>query len=209
MPYNPDIHHRRSIRLKDYDYSQAGAYFFTIKTQNRAQLFGTIAEGQMALSPAGEMVLRVWEQLPERFEDWDLDDFVIMPNHVHGILVVGAAEGDYKNRPYDDDHIVFGDLRRGEPRVRPNLPDNQLARPEGTEDGSLGRVIQAFKSLTTFEYTKGVKQLGWPPFDRKVWQTNYHERIIRDEAELNFKREYIINNPLKWETDEENPTRTA
>ncbi|MCI0596714.1 MAG: hypothetical protein L0Z48_09285, partial [candidate division Zixibacteria bacterium] len=91
MKYNPDVHHRRSIRLKEYDYAQAGAYFVTICTQGREGLFGGIKNGGMELNPAGQMVQTVWEELPRRFPDIELDEFIIMPNHVHGIIVIVGA----------------------------------------------------------------------------------------------------------------------
>ena len=88
MPYDPNRHHRRSIRLKGYDYSQAGAYFITICTQDRACLFGKVVNGEMRLNDAGRMVLAEWNRLPERFPHLVLDAFVVMPNHVHGIVVI-------------------------------------------------------------------------------------------------------------------------
>ena len=88
MPYDPNRHHRRSIRLKGYDYSQAGAYFITICTQDRACLFGKVVNGEMRLNDAGHMVLAEWNMLPERFPHVVLDAFVVMPNHVHGIVVI-------------------------------------------------------------------------------------------------------------------------
>jgi len=88
MPYDPNRHHRRSIRLKGYDYSQAGAYFITICTQDRACLFGKVVNGEMRLNDAGRMVLAEWNMLPERFPHVVLDAFVVMPNHVHGIVVI-------------------------------------------------------------------------------------------------------------------------
>lgn len=86
MKYNPNIHHRRSIRLPGYDYSQAGAYFVTICTQNRLCLFGEVADGRMIQNVAGQMVETVWQQLPDRFPQILMDAFVVMPNHVHGII---------------------------------------------------------------------------------------------------------------------------
>ncbi|HEU4743061.1 MAG TPA: transposase [Meiothermus sp.] len=190
MRYDPDRHHRRSIRLKGFDYSSVGAYFVTVCVQGRMGLFGELVDGEMHLSPAGEMVSRVWAQIPRRFPGWQTDVFVVMPNHVHGVL---AASGDHKDRPYSE-----SDPRRDEPRVRPD-------HPEGTTAGSLGRVVQAFKSLTTVKYARGVKGSGWPPFDKRLWQRNYYERILRDEDKLQVVREYIVHSPLAWHTDEENP----
>ena len=88
MPYDPDKHHRRSIRLKGYDYTQAGAYFITIVTQDRAWLFGDIVDGEMQVNPFGEVVVRTWNDLPNHNPHIELDAFVVMPNHVHGIIVI-------------------------------------------------------------------------------------------------------------------------
>jgi putative transposase len=213
MKYNPDIHHRRSIRLQGCDYSQAGTYFVTICTHARACVFGQIADRQMVLNDAGRMVASVWGQLPIRFDRMDLDDFVVMPNHIHCIFVLcrrgepcvrpvspgNQTSGEHKVRPYDDLAPARDDHASGEHKVR----------PYGTLPNSVGRVIQAFKSITTHEYTMGVKHHGWPPYPGKLWQRNYYERIIRNEDELNRIRQYIVNNPKKWGFDRENPGRPA
>jgi putative transposase len=192
VSFDPDRRHRRSIRLKGYDYTQPGAYFVTICVHNRQCLFGKVVGAEVALNPGGAMVSRPWAQIPARFAGWQTDVFVVMPNHLHGIL---TAWGDHEDRPYHEPHP-----RRGEPRVRPD-------HPLGTPADSLGRVVQAFKSITTIEYTRGVKASGWPPFDKRLWQRNYYERVIRDEDELRALREYIVHNPSGWDADEENPHR--
>ena len=172
MRYDPDRHHRRSIRLQGYDYAQAGAYFVTVNAEHRQCLFGEIVERQMHLNPIGEMVLQVWEAIPDHYPGVEIDAFVVMPNHIHGIIVLeGAAKLDDAR---DMDQLRLMD------------------------------VVHRFKSLTTNRYINGVKTSSWPAFDKRIWQRNYHERIIRDEAELNAKREYVFNNPLSWDTDEEN-----
>ena len=88
MPYDPEKHHRRSIRLKGYDYNQPGAYFITIVTQHRERLFGEIVNGQMVLNEAGRMIQRVWDTIPQHHPGIETDAFVIMPNHIHGIIVI-------------------------------------------------------------------------------------------------------------------------
>ena len=185
--YNPEIHHRNSIRLKGYDYSSGGMYFVTVCSQGDENLFGGITDNVMDINDAGMMVERLWLALPERFSMVALDEFTVMPNHFHGIIA----------------------FRTGEPRVRPfNHGDHKQGdhkdRPYGTHDNSLGRIIQAFKSMTTVEYVKGVEHSNWPPFPGRLWHRNYYERIIRDEGELNNIREYIINNPARWAEDKEN-----
>jgi putative transposase len=182
MPYDPNRHHRRSIRLKGYDYSQAGAYFITLCTQDRACLFGKVVNGEMRLNDAGRMVLAEWHRLPERFPQVVLDAFVVMPNHVHGILVIT-----------DPASTVGATTRVAPTRVAPTV----------------GNIIGAFKSRVTVEYIRGVKTSGWPPFRGRLWQRNYYEHIIRNERALNAIRRYILENPLRWHLDRENPARTA
>lgn len=203
MKYDPDRHHRRSIRLREYDYSTTGAYFVTICAQGRECLFGEVRDGAMNLNDSGCMLSEGWLKLPDKFPDVALDEYVIMPNHFHGIIVL--------NEPDDDVD------RRGEPRVRPPLKcehkdhgehKNQgehKVRPYGTAEGSVGRIVQAFKSMTTNAYIHGVNEHGWPLFAGRLWQRNYYERVIRDERELDAARKYIFENPIKWDLDRENP----
>jgi REP element-mobilizing transposase RayT len=213
MTYNPDIHHRRSIRLRDYDYSSVGAYFVTMCVQNHECLFGEIVDGGMVLNDAGRMIQATWEALPESHQVVQLDEFQVMPNHFHGIVILNDCRGESCIRPVcirptcirpvsvgnADGHIE--DENQGEHKVRPYV------HPNGTDENSLGRVIQALKSLTTHTYVTGVKESNWPPFPGKLWQRNYYERVIRNDDELNRAREYIMNNPLKWDLDTENPVQ--
>jgi REP element-mobilizing transposase RayT len=220
--YNPTMHHRHSIRLRGYDYSHAGAYFITICTQNRERLFGEITDGEMKMNDAGQMVQTVWDEMPNRFDGLELDRFVVMPNHIHGIIVLprrgescirpcirpfispgihapihsdptnGRSTdhgGDFGGHDHRGDH--GGDDRKGDHKDR----------PYGTLPGTVGRIFQAFKSITTHEYTNGVKQHGWLPFPGKLWQRNYWEHIVRNESELSRIRDYVKNNPVQWESD--------
>lgn len=183
MIYDPQKHHRRSIRLKGYDYSQSGAYYVTIVAQNRACLFGNVANAEMQLNDAGRMVQSQWECLPQRFSNLELDEFIVMPNHFHGILVITGKAND--------------DARIGNP----------FSATEPTQhDPTLGDIVGPWKSTTTDEYIRGVHELNWEPFYRKLWQRNYWEHIVRDEPDLNRIRRYIIDNPANWESDEYNPT---
>jgi putative transposase len=93
MPFNPNIRHRHSIRLKDYDYSQAGAYFITICTLQRECLFGDITDGEMRLNELGKVVLDCWSAMVEHFSNVQLDEFIVMPNHFHGILQIIESVG--------------------------------------------------------------------------------------------------------------------
>ena len=200
MKYNPEIHHRRSIRFKGYDYSQTGAYFVTICTQNRECLFGDIVNEKMVLNDAGRMIQTIWDEMPEHYFGVAMDIFQIMPNHVHGIVIltdpvtVGAgprACPHQTGQSHDIGQPQNGQPQNGQPRgVAPTL--------------SLPDVVHRFKSLTTARYRHRVKQHDWPPFPGKLWQRNYYEHIIRDENELNHTREYITQNPAKWALDREN-----
>lgn len=183
MKYDPQKHHRRSIRLKGYDYSQAGAYYFTIVAQNRAELFGHVVDGEMQLNDAGEMLWEQWTVLPSRFANVELDEFIVMPNHVHGILLIT-----------DREQTQMGEGNTGQA---------QGAAP--TADLALGNILGAWKSIVSGEYIKGVRQTSWEPFDRKLFQRNYWEHIVRNERELDAIRAYIINNPANWAEDDQNP----
>jgi REP element-mobilizing transposase RayT len=181
--YDQDRNSRRSIRLPGYDYAQLGTYFVTMCTQGRERLFGEVVNGNMALNDAGKMVQSVWEELPRYYLGIEVADFVVMPNHIHGIIVlttVGAG-------PY----ACPGD---GWP---------QVAAPTM----SLIDVVHRFKSLTTSRYRHYVVEKNWQPFPGRLWQRNYYEHIVRDENELNCIRKYIIDNPMQWEMDHENPQR--
>jgi len=226
MPYDPNRHHRRSIRLKGYDYSQAGAYFITICTQDRACLFGKVVNGEMRLNDAGRMVLAEWNMLPERFPHVVLDAFVVMPNHVHGIVVitnpapddtattaptiVGAGlvsapnDGPMDAPPNDGPMSAPND---GPMDAPPN--DGTTTRTTTRVAPTVGDIVGAFKSRVTVEYIRGVKTSGWPPFRGRLWQRNYYEHIIRNERALNAIRQYIIENPRRWQMDRENEARTA
>ena len=182
--YNPDIHHRRSIRLKGYDYSQAGAYFVTICAQNRECLFGEISDKEMILNDPGRMVKRWYRKLENKFADIVCDQCAIMPNHAHFVIQTGVGA----------DLRVCPDTDTGEQ----TLGGEHIGSP-------LQTVIQWFKTMTTNEYIRGVKQNGWSTFPGKLWQRNYYEHVIRNENEFNRIREYIVNNPMQWELDRENP----
>ncbi len=189
-PNDNHLHHRRSIRLKGYDYSRPGAYFITLVTQDRACLFGEVVDGEMRLNEAGRMVEKWWAKLHHKFPNVQTDAFVIMPNHFHGIIVITS-------NPVGAD-----------PRVCPDETGAHAGM--GAHTGApLPEIVQWFKTMTTNEYIRGVKQSGWLPFRGRLWQRNYYEHIIRDDAFLNRIRQYIAENPLRWHLDWENPHRTG
>lgn len=225
MTYSPDIHHRRSIRLKGYDYSRAGLYFITICTQDRLHLFGEIKNGIMILNAPGEMVETVWNDIPQYYEDFNIHDFVVMPNHIHGIIEivntmkttqpVGAGprtcpchphfqpETGSRSRPeqsWNGQPEQIGGLEEGQPRgVAPTI--TTILIPTMTTAMTIPDIVHRFKTLTTKRYTDGVRQNGWTPFPGKLWQRNYYEHIIRNEDSYQRISEYIINNPLHWLKD--------
>ncbi len=140
----------------------------------------------MKLNEWGKIVERIWKELPHRFYV-TLDEFVVMPNHIHGI-------------------IVIMDKNVGAPLVGAQYSKRNTGRRAGTRPApTLGQIVGAFKSIVVDEYIRGVKKQGWKPFNGKIWQRDYFERIIRNEAELLETRQYIRNNPLKWQLDLENP----
>jgi REP element-mobilizing transposase RayT len=168
--------------LKEYDYAQPGAYFVTICTQNRACLFGPVADGRMELNNAGEIAKATWEELPARFPSTRLDAFIVMPNHVHGIIIVGAQ------------FIAPSDgFQTGTP--------NQDAMNRAP---TLGQMVRAYKAAST----RLLRRAATPDFG---WQRNYYEHVIRDEKSKSLIRirEYIMNNPASWAIDRENPAATA
>jgi REP element-mobilizing transposase RayT len=180
MPYNPNIHHRRSIRLRGYDYTQAGAYFITICTHQRQRLFGEIVDGQMHLNLCGQVVISRWQNIPRHFACIKLDEFVLMPDHLHGIIAIGEEGIAFPERESICSQVIKGN-----------------AMPlRGTETNSLGAIVQNFKSVTTRKINQ-INRSSTPP----LWQRNYHERIIRDEIALQNIRHYIAANPLQWQGD--------
>lgn len=205
MRFDPEKHHRKTIRKQGYDYARPGMYFVTVCTHKRACLFGHVAQKEMVLNDAGGMVQDVWNALPARFTHTKLDEIIVMPDHIHGIInIVQPRKGESCIRPPRDHRPPdreMGDHKDRPNGDRPNGDRPNKDRPDGTLPGSLGRIIQAFTSITTHEYIIGVRRYGWRPFYRKLWQRNYYEHIIRNELELNQIRAYIRSNPAKWNTD--------
>ena len=136
------------------------------------------------------MVYMVWESLPERFSNIEMDQFVVMPNHFHGIVVI-----------HEVGHTGVDTV--GVPLV--GTPNRVGTRHTPTDASTLGEMIGAFKSITTHQYIQGFRQKGWPSFDGRLWQRNYWEHIIRSEESLNEIRRYIQNNPLFWAEDKLHP----
>jgi len=227
LNYNPEIHHRRSIRLKGYDYSQSGMYFITICCDNRKHRFGTIENDQMILNNFGEIAYNEWTKLPIRFPNFMLDVFQIMPNHLHGIIAlttVGAgftpAQNDNENGQPQLVTPAPIDNEIGQPQlVTPAPIDNENGQPQGLplHDGTdnigatarvaptIGDIIGAYKSIVANECLKIFKSkwtgINPVPTMGKLWQRNYHEHIIRNEQSYQKISDYIINNPKNWKDD--------
>ncbi len=234
---NQPLHNRQSIRLKGYDYSQAGLYFITVCTHNRECLFGNIVDRVMILNDSGKMIETEWLKLSKRFLNIRIHEYVVMPNHFHGIIeivqtnvmatvgatLVVAHQPNPQNNvgatlvvalnenvsEYDDAKIDNGknvDGQNGN-TINDGVHKNNDIRattrvaPTSTINKTIGDMMDAFKSITTVEYIRGVKNLGWSRFNGKLWQRNYHDHIIRNYQSYVTISEYIINNPAKWKDD--------
>ena len=172
MKYDPTKHNRRSIRLKGYNYAQPGYYFITICTDRKFCLFGAIANNQLHLNEFGRIAFACWQAIPEHFPRIKLDRFVVMPNHVHGILIMTDA---------------------GRGKALPCPYEGKFGKPVA---GSIPTIIGSYKSVVTKQINI-LRQLK----GTTVWQRNYYEHIIRGEESLNRIRNYIVNNPLSWTRD--------
>ena len=205
MSYDKNKQHRRSIRLREYDYTSPGWYYITICTHQQAVLFGDIKNGRIVLSPIGKIARGYWFQIPNHFKFVELDEFVIMPNHLHGIVIInnhpGNGDPGVSENLADHDIRIGNNNRRG---VRSNAPTNANINPQNyfsfisPKSGTLGVIIRSYKSSVTRWCRKN-------KFEYFQWQRNYYEHTIRNEQELYQIRKYIRNNPLKWQLDSEYP----
>ena len=179
MPENAKLPQRRSVRLSEYDYAGAGAYFLTVVTDSRALLFGAVVDDEMRLNDLGRIVEDEWLRTAEVRQNVLLDSHVVMPNHFHGILILQDSGRD-----------TVGATRR-------------VARApvsSGPQPGSIGAIMAQFKSLVA----KRINAHRGSP-GAVVWQRSFYEHIIRNETDLDETRRYIAENPLKWALDAENP----
>ena len=182
----PDNKTRKILRLPYFDYSQEGVYFVTLVTQGRTKLFSEVNQEEVSLFPAGKMVERWWYMLAEKFLKVKPREYIIMPNHFHGIIEF--TTNHLSNARIDDEVVeivpVYGN---------------------GDNSQTLSQVIQWFKTMTTNEYIRQVKRSGWEPFDHRLWQRNYYEHIIRNDVDYERIYYYIQSNPQQWGKDQENP----
>ena len=176
-----------TIRLKNYDYSKSGAYFITIVTHNRQCIFGKISDGRMILNDGGKIAQQCWMDIPEHFPHAELDEFVIMPNHIHGIIILN----EINNQTFVETN---------------NYSSLQMQQIKSPSQSSQQKSIFRSPSKTIGSIVRGFK-IGVTKWFRKqtdiytVWQQNYYEHIIRNDDELNRIRQYIIINPSKWTLD--------
>jgi putative transposase len=193
LPFAPKNHHRRSIRLPGYDYTQAGAYYVTLVTWRRDCLFGEVVEGEMRLNEVGQIAQWEWVNLSQRFKFIELGAFMVMPNHFHGILIFHDVRAT---------HPGMTDAIPGKNPLQNTAPDDPDGSPlpHGPKPLSLGAMMAQFKSRVTKRLWKIPSLSGTP-----IWQRNYYEHIIRDERDMQSKWDYIEGNPVLWNDDEENP----
>ena len=188
MTLDPEKHHRRSIRLRNYDYSQPGAYFVTICTYQKQPWFGEIKNGQMYLNQLGKIVADEWLKTCKIRPNFQLDEWVIMPNHFHGIVIINDYSGDNQSLGNGQSASRFRRTQFDQ------LTDHDA--PPQQKPNSLSSCIAGFKSAVT----KRINLLRQNT-DTPIWQRNYYESILRDEKYLAVVREYIINNPKNWPND--------
>ena len=181
---------RRATRLRSYDYGQTGGYFVTICVQDQKCLFGKIIDGRMQLNETGKIVVKCWNRIPQHFFSAELDVCVIMPNHVHGVILLGMGGSKSACAPTNPQPV-----RRGE--VPSPAPSN---RTRAVSPPTLGQVVAYFK----YQSTKYINQHRGMPGTR-IWQRNYYDHVLRDDMDLERIRQYITDNPMQWELDQLHP----
>lgn len=225
--YNPNIHHRRSIRLKNYDYRQAGLYFITICCQDRAELFGNMYQGKMHLNDFGKIAHEEWENSVNIRDNIRIHEFIIMPNHIHGIIEIVFKKGEDRTGKFKSPSHTIGSIIRGYKiatikKIKDKIKnestrgESQFApNPKDVKDvkGVKGELQFAPIPIPTDQFApaptdpipidpkieKKIIQLNY-----KIWQRNYYEIIIRNEQSYNRISEYIKNNPKKWDNNKLN-----
>ena len=197
---------RRRMRLEGYDYSTPGAYFVTACTQDRRPLFGRVIDGRMAANPLGTVVEDCWDELPDHYDSLALDAFILMPNHVHGVILLqdepnnaSVGAGLQPAIPRNDaarrhgmHEIVRTSVGAG---LQPAIP-----RPAASRRHGLPEIVRAFKTFSARKINRMRASTG-----ASVWQRGFYDHVIRDEDELDRVRTYILDNPRKWSEDPDNP----
>jgi len=230
--FNPKEHHRRSIRLPGYDYTGPGGYFITICTYRHLPFFGKIVDGEMILSLLGRIAFQEWIRLTKRFPFLELEEFVVMPNHLHGILIInerGTAEDEFNTgmdqtrraRTGEDGGTAeVGGRGTAEEGCDTGMEQSRRARTGEEFDmdrfrhtpmregfgcpvaGSIPTIVRSYKSSVTLR----VNRLREHP-NHPVWQRNYYEHVIRDKGDWERIATYVQNNPFLWDKDQFNPDR--
>jgi REP element-mobilizing transposase RayT len=184
MKFDPQKHHRRSIRLPDHDYSQAGAYFITLVTQGRERLFGEVKSGEMVLTEAGQIVWGIWNALPARYPQIEVGTASVMPDHFHGIINIHETVASVVGAVHE--------LPRRQKRVTDQMERRRMTLP----------LAVGYFKMNTAKRINLLRGLEGVP----VWQRNYYEHIIRDDGEYNRIHLYIEANAANWDKDDENLT---
>ena len=193
---------QKRYRLPEFDYSQTGGYFVTICTKNKETYFGNVVEGDMELSKVGDIAKKMWLEIPNRFEYVIIDEYVIMPNHIHGIIMI--TDNNFGNTLEGENSPISRNAPR---RVHGMQHDSVINKntPRRVHTGihplikkSVSSIINHFKG----NVKRWCNKNGFKHFS---WQSRYYDRVIRNEKELTDTRQYILDNPLKWEIDKNNP----
>jgi REP element-mobilizing transposase RayT len=191
-----------SIRLPHQDYTQNSWYFVTICTYKKINYFGRIIDHEMLRSPIGETAHQYWQDIPQHHQNIEIDSFIIMPNHVHGIIIINHSLEN--NRHYKDvNHNNYGNVNntyRRDVACNVSTDNNEYNLPKAMSEispkaGSLSTIIRSYKAAIT----RWCRQNGYDSF---AWQSRFYEHIIRNDKSLTKIREYIFNNPIEWEEDE-------
>jgi REP element-mobilizing transposase RayT len=213
------MRNRRSLRLKEYDYSLTGAYFVTICVHKKESLLGSTNDNSVVLSPIGELTNQCLQQIPDRFDSVELDEYIIMPNHIHTTIIINNDNADTMdavdngttnvgtqlNTPTNVGARFIAPNKRGTDKTLHHKPgfdkSNHYIKnnPMLSDHVTLGKIMRSFKAQST-HMIRNVANYSY-----FQWQRNYYDHIIRNENELNRIREYIIYNPMKWQYDRENP----
>ena len=207
--YNPHIHHRRSIRLKGYDYTQAGLYFITICCQNRAHLFGSIENGEMQLNAFGEIAQTEWLNTANIRDNCHIHESIIMPNHIHGIIEITIQKeknkeiGKFKSPSQSIGAIIRGFKIATIKKIKDFIKERDLEFKDNNiiinSTGELQFAPTDIAPTAPTAPTEIIKSLNY-----KIWQRNYYEHIIRNEKAYRNISNYIINNPKQWKEDKFN-----
>ena len=208
--YDLRIHHRRTLRLKGYYYANEGLYFITICCHNRAHLFGQVVGGEMILNQYGIITANEWINTPNIRPNIELGEFVIMPNHIHGIIKITRRDESHSSKGVNDrlnpteSHSSTTDIKNSNP-IKSHLPkiissstdlqkrhEVECYSPLRGTSNTVGAIVRGFKSSVT-------RQLNLLNIGCAVWQRNYYETIIKDQITFQRITQYIIDNPVKWQ----------